>query len=298
MARRSGATAARAARVSACVALGLWAVLSAPGCGLFGPTIELPKDLAEAAAKPEIGSRALLRANQTELELATWQPAVQSLVDALGDGLDPLHAQPLRAAVRRTYGAQRLFDRVATSLAEDWDTEAALAQLQFFASGTGQKVLRARALRREAKTAERFRAFSSDFSESHFPAARIELFKRLDRATLTSKSAVLVNRAVVDGALSALSGTTSGTDAAAFRSLRERAAREEPQLYPLAAEEMLRWNLFSLQSLSDDELAGWVAFSESQAGQWWVVSSARALRLAANGAGEELFQALRPRNEL
>jgi hypothetical protein len=29
-----------------------------------------------------------------------------------------------------------------------------------------------------------------------------------------------------------------------------------------------------------------------------VVASARALRLAANGAGEDLFQALRPRNEL
>jgi hypothetical protein len=297
MATRSR-TATAAARVGACVVAVVCAALAVSGCRLFGPTIELPKDLAEAAAKPEIGSRALLRANQTELELATWQPSVQSLVDALGDGIDPLRAQPLRAAVRRTYGAQRLFDRVATSLAEDWDPEAALAQLQFFASGTGQKVLRARAVRRDEKTAARFREFSSDFSESRFPAARVELFRRLDRATLTSKGAVLVNRAVVDGALAALSGTTSGTDQAGFRSLRERAAREEPQLYPLAADEMLRWNLFALQSLSDDELARYVAFSESPAGQWWVVSSARALRLAANGAGEELFQALRPRNEL
>ncbi len=284
--------------MGACVALALCAVLAAPGCGLFGPTIDLPKDLADAAAKPEIGSRALLRANQMELEIATWQPAVQSLVDAMGDGLDATHAQPLRAAVRRTYGAQRLFDRVATSLAEDWDGEAALAQLQFLASGTGQKVLRARALRRDEKTAVRFRDWSRDFSESHFAPGRVELLRRLDRAMLTSKGAVLVNRAVVDGALAALSGTTTGTDAAGFRSLRERAAREEPQLYPLAADELLCWNLFALESLSDDELARYVAFAESGAGQWWVVSSARALRLAANGAGEELFQALRPRNEL
>jgi hypothetical protein len=187
---------------------------------------------------------------------------------------------------------------VATSLADDWDADAALAQLQFLASRAGQKVLRARASRRDEKTAARFRDFSRDFSESRFPAGRVELLRRLDRATLTSKGAVLVNRALVDGALAALSGTTSGTDQAAFRSLRERAAREEPQLYPLAADELLRWNLFALQSLSDQELASYLAFAESPAGQWWVVSSARALRLAANGAGEELFQALRPRNEL
>ena len=284
--------------MGACVAAAVFAAWAGTGCGLFGPTIELPKNLAEAAAKPEIGSRALLRANQLEIEVATWQPTVQSLVDALGNGIDPQRAQPLKAAVHRTYGTQRLYDRLATSLADDWDADAALAQLQFLASGTGQKVLRARASRRDEKTAARFREFSHDFSESRFPVARVELLRRLDRATLTSKGAVLVNRALVDGALAALSGTTSGTDQAGFRSLRERAAREEPQLYPLAADELLRWNLFALQSLSDDELAHYVAFAESPAGQWWVVSSARALRLAANGAGEELFQALRPRNEL
>ncbi|HTO07858.1 MAG TPA: hypothetical protein VMR86_12475 [Myxococcota bacterium] len=290
---------ASVARVTATVTAAVCAAGLALGCSLlFGPTIELPKDLAEAAAKPEIGSRALLRAYQTELEIASWQPAVQSLVDALGEGIDPTHAQPLRQAVRRTYGSQRLFDRVATSIAEDWDPDAALAQLQFFRSGIGQKVLHARAIRRQEKTAARFQEFSTGFSESQFPAARVALLRRLDAATLTSKGAVLVNRAVVDGALAALSGTTSGTDQAGFRSLRERAAREEPQLYPMAADEMLRWNLFALQSLSDDELAQYVAFAESSAGQWWVVSQARALRLAANGAGEELFQSLRPRNEL
>jgi hypothetical protein len=287
-----------AAGAAARVAILLLLALGASGCGLFGPAIELPENPAEAAANPAIGARALMRANQLELELATWQPAIQSLVDAPGDALEPSRAQPLRAAVRRVYGAQRLYDRVATSLADDWDGEAALAQLQFLGSSVGRKLLRARALRRDTKTMESFRDFSRGFAESDFPPARIELLRRLDRALLTSKSAVLVNRAVVDAALSALSGATSGTDAAAFRSLRERAARQEPQLYAMAADELLRWNLFAFESLSDDELARYVDFAESSAGQWWVVSSARALRMAANGAGEELFQALRPRNDL
>jgi hypothetical protein len=191
-----------------------------------------------------------------------------------------------------------LFDRVATSLADDWDPEAALAQFQFLDSNLGHKILRARAIRRDAKTAERFAEWSRSHSVESSPAARVELLRRLDAALLTSRGAVLVNRAVVDAALAALSGATAGTDAAAFRSLRERAAREESQLYPVAAEELLRWQLFALESLSDAELARWADFAESPAGQWYVVASARALRLAANGAGEELFQALRPRNEL
>lgn len=276
----------------------LCAALALLGCQLFGPKLDLPQHPDEAAANPAIGSRALLRANQTELELATWQPTVQSLVDALGDQLDAVRAQPLRAALRRCYGAQRLFDRVATSLSDDWDADAALAQFQFLDSTIGHKVLRARAARRDPKTAERFRAFNRDFSEASFPPARVELLRRLDRALLTSRGAVLVNRALVDGALAAMSGAMAGTDAAAFRSLRDRAAREESQLYPLAADELLRWQLFAYDSLSNDELARYADFAESPAGQWYVVASARALRLAANGSGEELFQALRPRNDL
>lgn len=295
---RRAAAAKSAAHLYASVAVALCVALAALGCPLFGPKLELPEHPEEAAATPAIGARALLRANQTELELATWQPAVQSLVDALGDQLDASRAQPLRAAVRRAYGAQRLFDRVATSLADDWDAEAALAHFQFFDSSVGRKVLRARATRRDAKTAERFQAFSRGFTEASFPRARIELLRRLDRALLTSRGAVLVSRAVVDGALGALSGAMSGTDAAAFRSLRERAAREESQLYPLAADELLRWQLFAFDSLSNAELARCADFAESPAGQWYVVANARALRLAASGAGEELFQALRPRNDL
>ena len=282
------------ARVAQAVALALlWG-----GCAWFRAPIELPKDFAEAAARPEIGSRALLRAHLTELEIATWQPAIQSLVDALGDQIDATRAQPLRVAVRRTYSAQRLFDRVATSLSDDWDPEAALAEFNFLGSSVGQKVLKARALRRDPKSAARFQDWSNAHPRSQFPAGRVALLERLDRALLTSKGAVLVNRAVVDAALVALAGGTSGTDAATFRSLRERAAREEPRLYPAAADELLRWNMYAFQSLSDEELTRYAEFSESRAGQWYVVASARALRLAANGAGEDLFQALRPRNEL
>ncbi|MFI5315623.1 MAG: hypothetical protein ACHQ6T_07975 [Myxococcota bacterium] len=298
MAAQRSRSAANAARAFARVSALLLAAAAAAGCSLFAPAIGLPAHPAEAAADPAIGSRALLRANQTELQIATWQPAIQSLVDSLGDSLQPTQAEPLRAAVRRAYGAQRLFDRVATSLSDDWDSEAALAQFEFLGSSVGHKVLSARASQRDAKVVERFAAFSRSFDPSRYSSARIELLRRLDRALLLSKGAVLVNRAVIDGALASLSGAMSGTDAAAFRSLRDRAAREEPQLYPMAADELLRWHLFAFESLSDAELARYAEFAESPAGQWYVVASARALRVAANGAGEDLFQALRPRNEL
>lgn len=279
------------------VALGACAALVL-ACQWWGPNLDLPTDPKEAAEKPEIGSRALLRANSAEVEISAWQPAVQSLVDAMGDSLDANRGQTVRAAVRRVYGAQRLFDRVATSLADDWDGEAALAQFAFLDSSVGHKVMRARLSRREPKTAERFGEFSRDYSPSRFPRARIELLQRLDRALLTSRGAVVVNRALVDGALAAMSENTSGAEAAGFRSLRERAAREEAQLYPVVADELLRWQLFAYDSLSDEELTRYIQFAESPGGQWWVVASARALRMAANGAGEDLYQALRPRNGL
>lgn len=279
----------------------LWLVLAlaATGCSwIKGPKVDLPENLDEAAAFPAIGSRALLRANQTELEIAAWQPAVQGLIDALGDRIDPRQLGPLRAAVRRAYGSQRLFDRAATGLADDWDSGAARAQFEFLDTRLGRRILRAEATRRDSAALERYRAFSASFAASDFSAQRLELARRLDRALLTSQSAVLVNRAVLDGALASFSGALSGAESAAFSALRSRAAAEESSLYPRAADEVLHWNLFALESLSDDELARYVEFAESPAGQWYVVASARALRMAATGAAEDLFQALRPRSDL
>ncbi|HTO69965.1 MAG TPA: hypothetical protein VMR31_08910 [Myxococcota bacterium] len=291
---RGRQAAAVLARVSALAAV----VATLAACSWFAPPIELPDDKPEAARHPEIGSRALLRANLAEVEVASWQPAVQALVDGQDSALGPGVADPLRAAVRRAYGAQRLFDRAATSLSDDWDSDAALAQLEFLATRTGQKVLRARARQREPAALEQFRDFSRDFKEENFAPVRIELVRRLDRALLVSKGAVLVNRAVVDGALSALSEALPGADGARFRRLRAQAASEEPQLYRTAADDVLRWYLFAFEPLSDEELARYAQFAESPAGQWWVIAESRALRMAANGAGEDLFQGLRPRSTL
>jgi hypothetical protein len=285
---------ANTARLSALVA----AALTLAACSWFGPTIELPKDKREAAQNPAIGSRALLRVNQTELELASWQPAIQSLIDAQGEALGSNVADPLRAAVRRAYGGQRLFDRAATSLADDWDSEAALAQLEFMDTRVGQKVLRARARRRNSGALEDFREFSRHFALENFAPVRVELVRRLDRALLASKGAVLVNRAVMDGALAALSEALPGAEGARFRELRTEAARQEPALYPEAADQVLRWYLFAFESLSDEELARYAQFAESPAGQWYVIAESRALRMAANGASEDLFQGLRPRDTL
>src|SRR5262245_9278842 len=111
------------------VAVWLLVALGAAGCSwIFGPKADLPKAAKDAVASPAIGARAVVRAHQTAFELAAWQPAVQGLIDALGDRIDARQLGPLRAAVRRAYGAQRLYDRAATGLADDWDADAARAQ--------------------------------------------------------------------------------------------------------------------------------------------------------------------------
>jgi len=162
----------------------------------------------------------------------------------------------------------------------------------------GHKILRARALRRNSGTLQEFQEFSRHFALENFAPVRVELVRRLDRALLVSKGAVLVSRAVMDGALAALSEALPGAEGARFRELRVEAARQEPQLYPEAADQVLRWYLFAFEPLSDEELARYAQFAESPAGQWYVIAESRALRMAANGAGEDLFQGLRPRSTL
>ncbi len=281
-----------AALLCTCVA----ATLALTGCSwLYGPAVELPKDTAEAVEKPGVGARALLRANQVELELASWGPALQSAIDSLGASVDPAQQTVLRAAVRRSYGTQRLFDRMGTTLASGWDPDAAREVFAFYESWLGQRVLRAQASRRDPNTLAKFQEGSASFDSNDYSVERIELLRRIDRALLTSQTAVWLNRAMFDAGLASLGeGVPSGA-AAPFRALRVQYAREEPRLYPIAADQVLRWNLYAFKWLTDSDLAHYAVFAESASSQWWVVTIARAYRVTLTGAGEELYQGLRPR---
>ena len=267
------------------------------GCTwLYGPAVELPKDAALAVERPAIGARALLRANQSELELASWGPALKEAIDSLGAQVDPTQQEVLRLAIRRAYDPQRLFDRMATSVSASWDPDAAREIFAFYESWLGQRLLRAQASRRDARTLAKFQKWSGDFNLHEHSAARVDLLHRIDRALLSSQTAVWQNRAMLDAGLASLGlGVPSGT-AAPFRALRVQVAADETRLYPLAEQQVLRWNLYAFRWLSDADLARYAVFAESASAQWWVVSSARAYRVTLSGAGEDLFQALRPRN--
>jgi len=287
-----GGSGARTARVIASVAL----VLALAGCRwLYGPAVELPRDIDDAIQKPGVGARALLRLNDVDVELASWQPALQASLDSLGARLDPAARESLGASLRRAYGVQRLYDRMATSVARSWDPEAAREIFAFYETWLGNRVLRAQASRRDPKTLERFQRWSASFDRSRYSARRIALLERIDRALLTSQTAVWLNRAYLDAALAAFGEGVPAADASAVRELRARYAAEEASLYPLGADQVLKWNLFAFAWLSEGDLERYASFAESPAAQWWVVVTARGYRVTASGAGEDLFQALRPR---
>jgi hypothetical protein len=92
--------------VATCVAL----LLALAGCRwLYGPAVALPEDLEEAVDKPAVGARALLRLHQVDMELASWQPALQTSLDSLQPPLDPASRDALGAGLRHAYGL-RLYD--------------------------------------------------------------------------------------------------------------------------------------------------------------------------------------------
>lgn len=280
------------AKLSTCVAL----ALAFSGCSwLYGPAVELPKDTVEAVEKPGIGSRALLRAQQSELELASWGTALQTAIDSLGAAVGPSENAVLRAAIRRTYAPQRLFDRMATGVSAGWDPDAARELFAFYESWLGQRVLRAQASRRDLRVLAKFQKWSERFDLAAQSAERVALLRRIDRALLTSQTAVWLNRAMLDTGLRSIGDALPSGRSEPFRALRAHYAGEEPALYPIAAEQVLRWNLYAFRWLSDTDLEHYARFVESPGAQWWVVSSARAYRITLAGAGEDLFQALRIR---
>ena len=109
---------------------------------------------------------------------------------------------------------------MATSVASSWDPDAAREVFDFDGSWLGQRVLRAQASRRVARTLAKFQAWSADVDLDAYSPERIELLQRIDRALLTSQTAVWLNRAMLDAGLAALGeGVPSGA-AEPFRALR------------------------------------------------------------------------------
>ncbi len=246
LARRSAV-----ARLCTCVVL----TLGLTGCTwLYGPAVELPKDIPEAVAKPGLGARALLRAQQSEFELASWGTALHAAIESLGASVDPSQEVVLRAAIRRAYGPQRLFDRMSTAISSVWDAEAAREVFAFHESWLGQRILRAHSNRHDVRRLAKFQNWSEHLDLASVPSERVELLRRIDRALLTSQTAVWLNRAMLDSGLAAIVEGIPASTAEPFRELRVRYAGEEPALYPIAAEQVLRWNLYAFRWISDSDL--------------------------------------------
>ena len=281
----------KATQVAAVLALGA----SLGGCAFFRGGVVLPDDLKAAAERPELGGPALLRAYQAEIELATWRAAAELVALEPAQGLPQATRAALSSGLRRAYGSARLFELAATSLRADWNSDAARAQLEFLDSWLGRSVTRALAKRSNPRELERFRKWAETWTASELSIERRAQLERLDRALLISQGSVFVHQILVEGSLAATASALAPIQAAPFRATQVRYRESGAAQYRIAADEALKWHAFSWRSLSAADLDHWAEFAESEHGQWFVVTSARAYRAAVARANEDLFQALRPR---
>jgi hypothetical protein len=212
----------------------------------------LPAARASAAAlEPDPAVRALL-VEQHVPELAA---ALGTLALGLADAEAPAGAAAdWRARIARAFDAEVLFAGVVRRAAADWDARRAASLAAFQATPVGARVGAARSRVLGADPAA-LDAFLAERAAADARPERLELLRRLDRATETS--------ALYAGAARALRrGLRRAAGAAPPTGAEEAAARAQLEAASLGTA------LFAFRDLSTAELASYVGFSESADARW------------------------------
>jgi hypothetical protein len=227
-------------RPAGCAWLIAWLALVLPGAGS-----------ASAAPAPDPAVRELL-VEQHAPELVA---AITTLALGLAEAEAPAGAaDDWRARIARAFDADALFAGVLARASADWDARRAASISAFQATPVGARVLAAESRVLRALPAE-LEAFMAEQARSPAPPARLELLRRLDRATGTSALYVEAARMLRRG-LRRASGAPQASEA------DEAAARARLEAASLGTA------LFAFRELSMAELATYVGFCESADARW------------------------------
>ena len=255
---------------------------------------------APAVGVPEAQADAFMRKSGLWQQLAEIEPGVQQGIaqsDAELRQLNDEQLERLREAGRAAYGADRLRSAMRTELAASLPAAETEQALRFLATDLGK---RATALEEAAATPEnsaRIETIADDAFAALAPA-RKDLIERMVKATRAGEFAasIIINQQL--GIMRGIAVYAGRADSESQNDAKARLNRYRDQMVTTLGRRMIAHSAVIYGPLSDEDLAKYIDFLESPAGEQTnnAVSAAldKVLGAAAFELGRRIGDAVKP----
>lgn len=255
-------------------------------------TLVFAAGLAQAADKRALASE-VMRVSGLEQQLAqTTRSINDSLKKAEESGKATPEQREIGAVMLEAFGTENILAAVGKQLADQLNEGELQKVLSWYEGDPGRKLIRLENQLTDPEKAKELVEFAKQAEQNPIPEARQSLYKKIDKATLTTETTVDMQLNSRVAMVKAMNKTAKSEKKLTDAEIKEKIESQRPK----AMEFMQQINLIKFAYLFKDvpesDLAAYVKFAESDVGRKYFKARSKALDAAMQEGSRKVGEAM------
>ncbi len=248
--------------------------------------------LAQAADKRALTSE-VMRVSGLEQQLAqTTRSINDSLRKAEESGKATPEQREIGAVMLEAFGTESILATVGKQLADQLSEGELQKVLSWYEGNPGQKLIRLENQLADPEKAKDLVEFAKQAEQNPIPEARQSLYKKIDKATLTTQTTVDMQLNSRVAMVKAMNKTAKSEKKLTDAEINEKIESQRPK----AMEFMQQINLikfgYLFKDVSDSDVEAYLKFAESDVGKKYFKARSRALDMAMQEGSRKVGEAM------
>lgn len=255
-------------------------------------TLVFATGLAQAADKRALASE-VMRVSGLEQQLGqTTRSIKDSLKKAEESGKATPEQREIGAVMLEAFGTETILATVGKQLADQLNEGELRKVLSWYEGDPGQKLIRLENQLADPEKAKDLVEFAKQTEQNPIPEARQSLYKKIDKATLTTETTVDMQLNSRVAMVKAMNKTAKSEKKLTDAEINEKIESQRPK----AMEFMQQINLikfgYLFKDVSDSDVAAYVKFAESDVGRKYFKARSEALDAAMQEGSRKVGEAM------
>lgn len=255
-------------------------------------TLVFATGLAQAADKWALASE-VMRVSGLEQQLGqTTRSIKESLKKAEESGKATPEQREIGAVMLEAFGTETILTTVGKRLADQLNEGELQKVLSWYEGNPGQKLIRLENQLADPEKAKELVDFARQTEQTPIPEARKSLYKKIDKATLTTETTVDMQLNSRVAMVKAMNKTANSEKKLTDTEIKEKIESQRPK----AMEFMQQINQikfgYLFKDVSDSDLAAYLKFAESDVGSKYFKARSQALDMAMQEGSRKVGEAM------
>lgn len=255
-------------------------------------TLVFAAGLAQAADKRALASE-VMRVSGLEQQLGqTTRSINDSLKKAEESGKATPEQREIGAVMLEAFGTESILASVGKQLADQLNEGELQKVLSWYEGNPGQKLIRLENQLADPEKAKELVEFAKQTEQNPIPEARQSLYKKIDKATLTTETTVDMQLNSRVAMVKAMNKTAKSEKKLTDAEINEKIESQRPK----AMEFMQQINLikfgYLFKDVSDSDVEAYAKFAESDVGRKYFKARSKALDAAMQEGSRKVGEAM------